>query len=332
MATVASAPFNVSLALLSKGLSAVRPYAPRLIPLLVCSFFIPLIIILSLSAGWVVWSSLSVSWEVPLYLQYGDGVSPYAYAVIPKLTPQQRYDISVDLLVPFTESNLLVGNFMTTLALSTLSNKTLARVRRPAIALPKPSRFLFSSPSSARVKIPLLESFSASAPSLAASVEIGRRDGWTTLGTGQGRELSVASATLRGLVVPHGTRGLAIRFPILSAIASASIFLLILSLILGTCVLPLFLQNTATDDDDVAKDEAELHSPSLPSSSQVNDDDRPSRPRRRRSKPSKTSTERTDVKTEAPVQTIPSPDSEDPTRGLRRRSSKPIIGPSDTAK
>ena len=60
-----------------------------------------------------------------------DGIPPYAYVALPKLNFRQRHDISVDLLVPFTSSNLLLGNFMTSLTLTTSSNKTLAHVRRP---------------------------------------------------------------------------------------------------------------------------------------------------------------------------------------------------------
>lgn len=65
------APLRLFLALAGSILSALRPYAPRLVPLFVFSSFVPFIFLLSISAGWVVWSNLSVSWEVPLYLQYG---------------------------------------------------------------------------------------------------------------------------------------------------------------------------------------------------------------------------------------------------------------------
>lgn len=64
-------PITLGLAVLSRGFYALRPYAPTLIPILVCSLFIPLIILLSTFSGWYVWSSLSVSWQVPLYFQYG---------------------------------------------------------------------------------------------------------------------------------------------------------------------------------------------------------------------------------------------------------------------
>lgn len=48
-----------------------RPYAPQIVPIIVCAFFIPVTLALSGFAGWVVWSSLSTGWEAPLYLQYG---------------------------------------------------------------------------------------------------------------------------------------------------------------------------------------------------------------------------------------------------------------------
>ncbi len=114
---------------------------------------------------------------------------------------------------------------MTSLTLLSSSNKTLAHVRRPvrlvlnvcyivctdddgtkAIALTPPSNFLFSKPTSIRISVPLVDAFVASSSNLAAIVEIGRRDSWMTLGKGEGREVNVASASLRGLVVPHGIR------------------------------------------------------------------------------------------------------------------------------
>lgn len=39
-----------------------------------------------------------------------------------------------------------------------------------------------------------------------AKVELGRRDSWTTLGQGEGREISVVSAALKGTVRHHGVR------------------------------------------------------------------------------------------------------------------------------
>ncbi|KAF8203713.1 hypothetical protein BJ912DRAFT_208655 [Pholiota molesta] len=319
---VSTAPINISFSLLSGGFSVLRPYAPTIVPVFVFSLFIPLILLLSALSGWFVWSSLSVSWKVPLYLQYGDGVAPYAYVALPNLAPGQRYNIAIDLILPCTEPNTNLGNFMTTLTLSAPNNKTLAYVRRSAIALPAKSLFLFSTPITTRLKVPLIESFTASRSDMVAAVEIGRRDSWTTLGLGHGREVSIVSASLIGLAVPHGIRGLAMRFPLLASLASAGIFVLILSSILGTCVLPLLLPVMPSEDKEGL--ESNLKQEQIPpSASQYPAQERE---RRRRSRSEKRSKERK-IKVEAPVQTIPSV-SEGTSRGLRRRSSRHSI-PSD---
>lgn len=39
-----------------------------------------------------------------------------------------------------------------------------------------------------------------------ARIDLGRRDGWKSLGSGEGRELSVWNAALRGAVRRHGIR------------------------------------------------------------------------------------------------------------------------------
>jgi hypothetical protein len=59
-----------------------------------------------------------------------DGIAPYAYVALPNLAPGQRYNIAIDLILPCTEPNTNLGNFMTTLTLSAPNNKTLAYVRR----------------------------------------------------------------------------------------------------------------------------------------------------------------------------------------------------------
>lgn len=53
------------------SINFLRPYAPQIVPVVVCAFFVPVIFALSGFAGFVVWNSLSAGWEVPLYLQYG---------------------------------------------------------------------------------------------------------------------------------------------------------------------------------------------------------------------------------------------------------------------
>lgn len=55
---------------------------------------------------------------------------PYAEASLLALVPRHPYDLSLDLVVPTTEANIALGNFMTTLTLTTISNKTLAFTRR----------------------------------------------------------------------------------------------------------------------------------------------------------------------------------------------------------
>ena len=56
------------------------------------------------------------------------------------------------------------------------------------------------------VTIPLLSNFEVGISNVVAHVEVGRKDQWKTLGTGEGRELSVLTAFLRGVVVHKGLR------------------------------------------------------------------------------------------------------------------------------
>jgi hypothetical protein len=52
----------------------------------------------------------------------------------------------------------------------------------------------------------MLSSYVAGSLKLVAAVEIGRQDGWASLGSGEGREIQVVDASVRGLVVRHGVR------------------------------------------------------------------------------------------------------------------------------
>ena len=49
----------------------IRPATPKLVPIAVCLGTIPLLIVLSIAAGWVVYSGIAVGWKSPLHLQYG---------------------------------------------------------------------------------------------------------------------------------------------------------------------------------------------------------------------------------------------------------------------
>jgi len=59
-----------------------------------------------------------------------DGIMPYAEASLLALVPRHPYDLSLNLVVPTTEANIALGNFMATLTLTTTSNKTLTSTRR----------------------------------------------------------------------------------------------------------------------------------------------------------------------------------------------------------
>jgi len=66
-----SSALRFFLALASSVFSLLRPFAPQIIPLLICVFIIPLVVLLSLSAGFLVWKNVAVGWESPLHLQFG---------------------------------------------------------------------------------------------------------------------------------------------------------------------------------------------------------------------------------------------------------------------
>jgi len=78
-----------------------------------------------------------------------------------------------------------------------------------AIVLPPAkSRISWVSPPLRLVNLDVLflESHVPGASRIIARVELGRRDGWRALGNGEGRELSVLSASLRGTVKRYGIR------------------------------------------------------------------------------------------------------------------------------
>lgn len=64
-------PFTLSLRILAPLARSLRPWVPHLIPLLVGFSIIPLLALLSAGAGFYVWKTAAVSWETPLFLQYG---------------------------------------------------------------------------------------------------------------------------------------------------------------------------------------------------------------------------------------------------------------------
>ena len=64
-------PFTLALRALTPFARSIRPWIPQLIPLLVGFSIIPLLALLSAGAGFYVWKTAAVSWEAPLFLQYG---------------------------------------------------------------------------------------------------------------------------------------------------------------------------------------------------------------------------------------------------------------------
>ncbi|KZT72782.1 hypothetical protein DAEQUDRAFT_663249 [Daedalea quercina L-15889] len=221
----------------------VSPYTTNLIPLVVFLLSIPVIAFLSASAGYLVWRSVAVGWETDVVLQYGDGVPPYAEFALPDLVVVgQPYDVSLQLTVPASESNLALGNFMASLLLTTpQKDNTLAYARKPAIVLP-PSyslrSLMYSGLRTVDMDIPLLSSFSLDSKRVVARVELGRRDQWKSTGSGEGRELTVFSAMLRGVVVHKGFRGLISRFPVFTAVVASCTFLFLSFVVLAACLLP----------------------------------------------------------------------------------------------
>ncbi len=129
-----------------------RPIAPQLVPLAVFSLLVPLLVIPAIVSGVYVWYTRAVSWQSPLFFQYGcvltninptffsntpqsDGLAPYAETQLASFNPVQPYDIFLHLVVPATQSNYGLGNFMATLILSDPSSRILTTIRKPVSPL-----------------------------------------------------------------------------------------------------------------------------------------------------------------------------------------------------
>lgn len=119
-----------------------------------------------------------------------------------------------------------------------------------------PWTFFFRSPGTVEIKVTLMNAFEPITSNVVAYIELGRRDQWKSVGNGEGRELSVIHALLRGVVVHRGIRfvfvnvssslsltrhsfsGIISRFPLLTAVVSAGTFLFISFIVLASCLLP----------------------------------------------------------------------------------------------
>lgn len=111
-------------------------------------------------------------------------------------------------------------------------------------------------PDTIEFDVPLLNSYTPGTSKVLAKVELGRRDGWKSVGNGEGREISVLSSTLRGVIRHHGVRrvifrfvnqeecsfivfsGLVTRFPLFAAAVSTLTFFGISFITMVACILP----------------------------------------------------------------------------------------------
>ncbi|KAF8530977.1 putative adipose-regulatory protein-domain-containing protein [Gautieria morchelliformis] len=258
-----STTLALSLNLLATPLRFLRLLLPRVFPLIVCLLCIPVLMFFSGAAGWAVWRNVPVGWRTDVYLQYGDAINPFANQQLPPVMADQPYDISLHLLLPATESNFALGNFMATLKLTTAYNESITTVRRSAALVPPNASILkqslLGSPSTTKVDIPLLSQFILGTSVVNARLELGRSDGWKGIGDGQGRELSVLEATLKGTVRPKGIRAILARYPRITTFVSIFTFFsisltivsgfLLVSLPRGSSsALPSSLENSSESD------------------------------------------------------------------------------------
>ncbi|KAK7059107.1 hypothetical protein VNI00_001732 [Paramarasmius palmivorus] len=217
---------------------------------------------------------------------------------------------------------------MAGLSLLSSTNKTIEATRKPALVVQPPRSYLFGTPNTVSLTIPFFNSFIPGTSYVEAEVRLGRHDSWKSIGRGEGRELSVISAELRGAVAHHGIRGLVTRFPLLSAMAASATFLSIIAIILGACLLPTIIHGaseTALGEEDEKPDTV------VPAASvkEIATEDSDSESelektrRKKRSKSSRSSSRRRSlVKPEPEPEIMPSA-TQETASPLRRRGSRP---------
>ncbi|CAE6397408.1 unnamed protein product [Rhizoctonia solani] len=210
-------------------LSIPRRTLPTVLHVAAFTTILPALLAISVGAGITVVKLIPDGWNVELWMQYGEQATPFARTSLPALTPGQPYDVLLSLQVPLTPENLALGNFMTKLILTDAKNSTVATANRPqSLVLRERSSwipFLKHSPQTETIVVPLLDHWSPSSQpgnllnhgvavargtshmGFHAFVAVGRPDAWKSIGSGQGKELSIARATLQGHVKLHGIRG-----------------------------------------------------------------------------------------------------------------------------
>ncbi|KAG8889054.1 hypothetical protein FRB98_005951 [Tulasnella sp. 332] len=247
-------------------LRVIKVSAPPALHIAILLSLLPILGIFSISAGVLVARWLPTGWAEPMFLQYGQGSTPYAYTVVRNLNAGQPYDVTVQLVLPTSTSNYDIGNFMTSLTLYTLNNKTLATSQRPALLVPYSSPLRLFTPSVTTVIIPLLDAFTLSHSTIRAKLEVGRPDSWRALGEGEGRELAVAEAYIRGSVRASGLTGILAISPLATSIFTGVSFFITstsLALVLYLVFSPTFRLSSPLDQQATANSATAVSPPDL---------------------------------------------------------------------
>ncbi|GAA5875096.1 hypothetical protein JCM16303_005006 [Sporobolomyces ruberrimus] len=170
--------------------------------LLIRSLLVLFLVLTSLSLALIAWFSLRSFLKVDpiigrerVWLQYGEFRTPYGIIELPKgryEAPGENYDVSLELKVPSSQQNLLIGNFMVSINLLNEENSSILNNSRPSI-LTHPTYPRFSHllphlrpipPPTQSIEIPLLESVGLNRNSWTVDrkrverilVEVGRKD------------------------------------------------------------------------------------------------------------------------------------------------------------
>ncbi|KAG8951631.1 hypothetical protein FRC04_005919 [Tulasnella sp. 424] len=245
--------FRIAVIPITLPLKLVKVSIPPALHLVIFLSLLPLLGLFSISAGILVAKWIPTGWSEQAFLQYGQGTTPFAYTVIRDLNTNQPYDISVQLVVPTSQANYDLGNFMTSVTLMSMSNRTFATSQRPSLLVPPsgPSRLLPSS-GTTTVTVPIFDSLVPGYGTVRAKIEVGRQDGWTTVGKGEGKELAVVQAFIKGNVKLRGLTAILAISPKAAAILTSVVFFFtstLIALVLYYVIAPSF---TLTSGDTAA--------------------------------------------------------------------------------
>ncbi|VDC01891.1 unnamed protein product [Peniophora sp. CBMAI 1063] len=264
---------------------------------------------MSLATGFYVWDSGAVGWLATLDLQYGDGTPPYAQTPLPAMSSIEPYDVILHLTLPATSANYELGNFMASLTLTTNKNRTVTNVRKPTIIIPPTQYLPFSAPKKVRVDVPFLKDYVSGTTNLVATIQLGRKDGWKSIGSGVGREVSVLSASLEGVLKYRGIRGLVSKYPISAAAAAAAAFFIVSFSTVALLLAPAIFWQYQDSAGEEVKTEAPTPSPA---------GEKP----RRRSSLKRSSSRGADEGIKHEPEDVAMPSSSSPGTPLRRRRSR----------